>query len=105
MKDTDSININPTSVTGVKYLRENKYVCFVSISRQKVIKRKRKLLKKWGWLMNHLKNRRLTAVARAACGIEFLLDIEHLAFQLRVVVDSIGHLFIGVADSGRTPVA
>jgi len=39
--------------------------------------------------MNHLKNCCLTAVAG---GIEFLLDIEHLALQLRVVVDSIGHL-------------
>ena len=55
--------------------------------------------------MNHLKNCCLTAVARAARGIEFLLDIEHLAFQLRVVVDSIGHLFIGIADGCRAPIA
>jgi hypothetical protein len=93
------------SAAGVKYLRENKCGCFASIKRKKVIKRKRKLLKKWGWLMNHLKNYRLTAVARAARGIELLLDIEHLALELRVVVDSLGHLFIGIADSGRAPVA
>jgi len=31
-------------------------VGFSSINRKKVIKRKRELLKKWGWLMNHLKN-------------------------------------------------
>jgi hypothetical protein len=37
--------------------------------------------------------------------IEFLLDIEDLAFEVRVVIDSIGHLFISVTDSSRTSIA
>jgi hypothetical protein len=44
-------------------------------------------------------------ISLVAGGIEFLLDIEDLAFQVRVVVDSIGHLFICIADGGRTAVA
>jgi hypothetical protein len=37
--------------------------------------------------------------------IEFLLDIEDLAFEVRVVIDSIGHLFIGVTYGSRTSIA
>ena len=105
MRYDDNNNMISVSVTGVKDGLKNKCGCFYSISRRIVIKRKGELLKKCGWLTNNLKNCRLTAAARAARGIEFLLDIEHLTFQVRVVVDSIGHLFVGITDGGRTPVA
>jgi hypothetical protein len=52
--------------------------------------------------MKILKNYRLTAVAG---GIEFLLDIEDLAFQVLVVVDSIRHLFVRIADGCGASIA
>jgi hypothetical protein len=44
------------SVTGVNPDGKNKYGLFYSINPGKVIKRKRELLKKSGWLMKTLRN-------------------------------------------------
>ena len=44
-------------------------------------------------------------ISLVAGGIELLLDIEDLAFQMRVVVDSVGHLFIGITDGCRASIA
>ena len=43
-------------------------------------------MKKEGRVMKTLKNQYLTDVAG---GIEFLLDVKNLAFQVRVIIDSV----------------
>ena len=68
------------------------------LSSLQVIKRSGDLLKSAGWLSKSLSYLLgLSFWVR----VYFLLNVEHIASQVGVVIDTVGNLFIGVANSCR----